>query len=81
MSTSLILSSGSMDVIALKNSSWNMKLMRAPPLSSVVQRSGFCPSRMLRYSAVNSVMIARRIFEGDPSPAKSSMLDNSAVYF
>lgn len=59
MSASFTASKGSMALTPLAKSSWKTNEMRAPPASSLTERSLELPSMTVRNSLQNSVMIER----------------------
>jgi hypothetical protein len=81
ISPSLTWSKGSMLLTPLLNSSWNTKLILAPPESSFSERSLVLPSIVVRNSDVNSVMTDRTIFPELPSPRGPPRERSSAVNF
>ena len=80
MSPSLTWSKGSMPLTPLLNNSWKTKLIRAPPESSLSERSFVFPSIADRNSAQNSVMVERTTDPGLVSPMAPPSEASSALY-
>ena len=81
MSPSLTWSNGSMVLTPLLNSSWNTNEMRAPPESSLTDKSFVLPSITVRNSFVNSVMMLSTTLDEFPSPRCPPSDSSSALYF
>ena len=81
MSPSFTWSNGSMLLIPLLKSSWNTKLIRAPPDSSFIDKSSLPPSMAFRNSVENSLIIVRTTSPELPSPVAPPNDCNSALNF
>ena len=81
MSPSLTWSNGSMLLTPLLNNSWNTNEMRAPPDSSLSDRSFVLPSITVRNSFVNSVMMLSTMLDEFASPSGPPSDCSSALYF
>ena len=81
ISVSFTESNGSMLLTPLLNSSWNTKLMRAPPASSFTLRSLLLPSITCRKSLQKSVMIVSTALLAFASPIAPPNDANSSSNF
>jgi hypothetical protein len=81
MSPSFTWSKGSMVLTPTLNSSWNTNEMRAPPDSSLSDKSLVLPSIVVRNSFVNSVIILSTMLDELPSPSGPPSDCSSALYF
>lgn len=68
-------------LIPLLNSSWNTKLILAPPESSFNDKSLVLPSMVVRNSEVNSVMTDNTMLPEFPSAIGPPRVANSALAF